>query len=59
MKNIQMTVEGDILTIEIDLAEDLGPSKSGRTRLVATTSGNVEVEGTKDVKIGINAYRPI
>jgi len=56
MKNIKMTLDTKgILTITIDTKERLGKSGSGKTTIVATTSGNVPVEGT-DVKIGINAY---
>lgn len=56
MKNVNMTVEGDILKIKVDLSQDYGPSKSGKTRIVATTAGNIAVPGT-DAKIGLNIYR--
>jgi cysteine synthase len=54
--NIKVSVKGSIATITIDLAQNLGPSKSGKTVLVATTSGNVNIPGT-DVTLGLNAYR--
>ena len=56
MQNVQMSVNGQKLTIEIDLSKRLGPSKSGKTIVIATTSGNVEVPEHPDIKIGINCY---
>jgi len=56
MSNLKITVTGNIATITIDLSKTLGPSKSGKTTLVATTSGNVTIPGT-DVKLGLNAYK--
>ena len=58
MKNVDMKVKDNKLTIVIDLAERLGASKSGKTILVASTEGNVSVPGFDDVKIGLNLYVP-
>ena len=57
MKNIEMTVEGNILTIKVDLAQDFGLSASGKNVLIATTEGNVTIPGSEDKKIGLNVYR--
>ena len=56
MKNIEMTVEGNILIIKVDLTKDYGPSKSGKTIIIASTEGNVSVP-ERDEKIGLNVYR--
>lgn len=56
MENIEMEVVGDILTIKVDLSVDLGDSKSGKTRIIATTGPGAKVPGT-DVTAGINIYR--
>jgi hypothetical protein len=40
-----MNVVGNKLLIEVDLAQDAGPSKSGRQRR------------REDIKIGLNVYR--
>jgi len=56
MQNVKMEVKDNKLIIEIDLAEEFGPSKSGKTITVASTRGNHRVEGT-DVIIGLNAYK--
>ena len=31
MKNVEMTVTGNILTIKVDLSKEFGPSASGKT----------------------------
>jgi hypothetical protein len=55
-KNVTMAVEGDTLTLTTDLTKEFGPSKSGRTIIVASTEGNQLVFGREE-KIGLNIYR--
>ena len=43
MKNVDMKVAGNILTITVDLAKEFGPSSSGKTIIIASTEGNVSV----------------
>jgi hypothetical protein len=59
MKNVKMTVEGKTLTITIDLSQDHGLSKSGKTRIIATTSGNQPVPATDGVVLGLNLYSKV
>jgi len=56
MKNVEMNVEGETLTIKVDLSKDFGKSKSGKTIIVASTEGNVSVP-ERNEKIGLNIYR--
>jgi len=56
MKNVEMSIEGETLTIKVDLSKDFGKSKSGKTIIVASTEGNVSVP-ERDEKIGLNIYR--
>ena len=56
MKNVQMTVAGNMLTITVDLTKEFGPSSSGKTIIIASTEGNVAVP-ERDEKIGLNVYR--
>lgn len=57
MKNVKMEVSKDgILTITIDTKQTFGLSGSGKNTIIASTGGNVSVEGAEDVKIGINCY---
>lgn len=57
MKNIEICKEGNILIIKVDLSKDLGPSNSGKTSIIASTEGNVNVPGAENIKLGVNVYR--
>src|SRR4030065_804795 len=57
MKNVEMKVEGNILTIKVDLTKDFGPSSSGKTIIIASPEGNVVVDGHEEAKVGLNVYR--
>lgn len=56
MKNVDMKVEGNILTIKVDLSKEFGPSSSGKTTIVASTEGNVSIQD-RDEKVGLNVYK--
>ncbi len=57
MKNIEMTLDGNILTIKVDLSKEFGLSSSGKSVIIASTEGNQSVEGKEEVKIGLNVYK--
>jgi len=57
MKNVEMTVAGRVLVINVDLTKEFVPSSSGKTILIASTEGNVSAPGSEDVKVGQNLYR--
>jgi hypothetical protein len=56
MKNIEMSVDGDILTITVDISKTFGRSSSGKSTIIASTEGNVSIPGRDEVKIGLNVY---
>ena len=56
MKNVEFSVEGNILNIKIDLSKEFGPSSSGKNIIVASTEGNVTIPNREE-KIGLNVYR--
>lgn len=56
MKNVEMAVDGTLLTIKVDLSKDFGPSSSGKTTIIASTEGNVSIPGREE-KIGLNIYK--
>jgi hypothetical protein len=58
VKNVQMKVEGNTLTIKVDLTQDFGTSSSGKSVTVASTAGNVSVPGHEEIKVGLNIYKP-
>ena len=56
MKNVEMVVAGNILTIKVDLTKEFGLSSSGKTIIIASTEGNVSILDRGE-KVGLNVYR--
>ncbi len=56
MKNVELSVSGDTLTIKVDLSKEFGPSSSGKTIIIASTEGNFPLPGRTEV-VGLNVYR--
>ncbi len=56
MKNVEMSMEENILTIKVDMTKEFGPSSSGKTIIIASTEGNVSVPDRNE-KVGLNVYR--
>lgn len=57
MENVTYKMQGNKLVIEVDLSKKIGPSKSGKTTLIATTGGNVPID-SKGRRLGLNLYEP-
>ena len=55
MKNIELKVEGNVLTVKIDLSKTFGASGSGKSIIIATTEGNQAV--APGIIAGINVYK--
>lgn len=56
MQNCDIKVEKNVMTIKIDLTKSFGLSKSQKSEIIATTSGNAAVG---DVVVGLNVYRKV
>lgn len=56
MKNVEMAVAGNILTIKVDLSKEFGPSSSKKSIIIASTEGNVFIPNRQE-KVGLNVYR--
>jgi hypothetical protein len=56
MKNVEYSVNGNTLTITVDLTKEFGPSASGKTVIIATTEGNVRLLDREEF-MGLNVYR--
>jgi len=52
-----MKVSGNLLTITVDLSKEFGLSSSGKSKIIASTEGNVSVPEKEEIKIGLNIYR--
>ena len=57
MKNVDLKVEGSTLVIRVDLSKNFGPSKSGKTTIIASTEGNTAVPGNESIRVGLNVYQ--
>jgi hypothetical protein len=59
MKNCDMKLTGNILTITVDVSKNFGKSSSGKSEIIASTEGNVLVPDKEDIKIGLNVYKKV
>jgi hypothetical protein len=57
MKNCEMKLNGNILTITVDISKEFGTSSSGKSVIISSTEGNVSIPGKDEIKIGLNVYR--
>jgi hypothetical protein len=57
MKNVDMKLNGNILTITVDITKEFGQSSSGKSVIIASTEGNVSIPDKETVKVGLNIYR--
>ena len=55
MQNVQVEVKGDNLILTVNLKKRFGRSKSGKSTIVATTEGIVNVPES-DVQFGLNVF---
>ncbi len=55
-KGYEIDVKGDTMTIKINLKNDGGLSKSGKSTLVASTGPGEKVGG---VTVGLNVFRKV
>ena len=58
-RNIEATIKGDKLMLVINLKATTLRSVSGKSDVLATTNGNVKVEGTDGLKVGLNIFSPV
>lgn len=54
--NVAIAVEGEALTLRVDLAQQL-PAKAGHHACVAQTFGTVGVPGVPDVVVQLTVWR--
>ena len=56
MRNVEMKIENNVLTIKVDLSKPGAVSSSGKSLVIGTTEGNVSVPEKEDIKVGLNVY---
>lgn len=55
MQNVEFNVKGNKLTITVDLSKEFGLSKSGKSVVIGSTLGNVNLGN--GVMMGLNIYK--
>jgi hypothetical protein len=53
-QNVDMKIDGTTLVIRVDLTKNIGPSKSGKTLLIASTKSGASIGG---MTVGLNVYK--
>ena len=51
-------LKDDKLVIVIDMKNNGGPSSTGKSVKIASTTGNVAIPMSDGAKLGLNVYRP-
>lgn len=57
MKNVDLKIKDNKLTIVVDLTKEFGKSASGKSTMIASTEGNMSLPGMDDIKVGLNVYK--
>ena len=58
MKNIAISIKEDKMLIEVDLTENFGKSKSGKSTIIASSEGNQSITHNGEViYVGLNIYK--
>lgn len=60
-KGIQYNIDADgVLVLQIDMNKDFGLSGSGKSTMIATSSGNQKINfDGEDIFVGINIYKKV
>jgi hypothetical protein len=53
--NVEVKVDGKKAIFTVDLSKSLGPSKSGKTTVIGTTSGAMEI--APGVMVNLTVYK--
>lgn len=56
-KNVKMSVKGTVLTLVMDLDAPAEPSKTGKSEIVGSTSGFLDVPGAPGVRVSVNLIK--
>jgi hypothetical protein len=56
LKNVEIKIDGSKLTIEVNLDQEFGLSKSGKSIVIASTEGNLQLPGREE-KLGLNLFK--
>ena len=58
VKNVAISIKENKMIIEIDLSQNFGKSKSGKSIIIASSEGNQSVtHGGEIIYVGLNVYK--
>jgi len=58
-KNVKAKIEKNILTIKVDLSQDFGDTKSGKSISIGTTGAPATIDNNgEQISVGLNVYKP-
>ena len=58
MKNVETKVDNGVLIIKVQLNKTFGPSRSGKTIIIASTEGNASIDQSGErIYLGLNVYK--
>ena len=58
MINVTQELKGTILILTVDISQDQGPSKTGKSHIIATTGGIISVKNADNgAKFGLNVFK--
>jgi hypothetical protein len=56
MRNCDIKIKDNIMTITVDLSVKGEVSSSGKSLVLGSTEGNVSCPDNPDIKVGLNVY---
>jgi len=64
MENIEMTLDGEVLVLRVDLSKDQHCTTRNRSMRIASTEGNLPIwqDGRphpKQIRVNLNVWRPL
>ena len=57
MQNIEMIVVNGRLILQVDLTQELGPSMSGKSTVIARSGSKPQVPGYPSVRFSLSVYK--
>lgn len=59
MDNVNYTIEGDTLTIKVDLSKNFGESSTGKSQVIANSGGHKPLPEVAGLKLNLYVSRPV
>lgn len=55
----ELSKDKKTLTLKVDITQKFGVSSSGKSEIIASTGGNISIDGHPEMKLGLNIYTPV